>query len=54
MSWKEMGRGVEEGGVSYERGAPHVKVRWSVGSMKMVRWRLRKGAPLIRGAHSKY
>jgi hypothetical protein len=39
--------------VSYERGAPHRK-EWSVGSNAKVRWRSRRGAPLIRGAHTKY
>jgi hypothetical protein len=53
MVWEERGRELEEGGVSRREGR-HLGNELECGVKGMVRWRSRRGAPLIRGAHTKY
>jgi hypothetical protein len=53
MAWEERGRELGKGGVRYERGR-HLRNEVERGVKGMVKWRSRRGAPLIRGAHTKY
>jgi hypothetical protein len=52
MVWEERGRELEERGVSMREGR-HLGSELECGVKGMVRWRSRRGAPLIRGAHTK-
>ena len=44
---------MNERGVSSRRGTPHMS-EVERGVYQMVRWSSRKGAPLIRGAHTRF
>jgi hypothetical protein len=53
MVWEERGRELEEEGVSMREGR-HLGNELECGVKGMVMWRSRRGAPLIRGPHTKY